>query len=167
VKTNGSVYVAAVFAALVGYFVYQWWFNPNRMVKARLGDMAAALSIPAAESGVNRLARLAQLRTLATPDFHLKAAQRGLDLTSRDAAIAAIGALAPPPAGWNVDFVDADVRVGSDDSARAYVTANVTTRDPQANQQPPDSRDVVFSFVRQDGKWLVREAEIKEPPKTK
>lgn len=166
-KTNGSIYVAAVVAALIGYFVYQWWFNPNRMVKARLGDIAAGLSIPAAESAVNRLARLAQLRTLATPDFHLKAPQRGLDLTSRDAVIGAIGALAPPPAGWNVDFVDADVRVDSDDSAKAYVTADVTTRDPLTNQQTPDSRDVVFSFVRQNGKWLVREAEIRELPKTK
>ena len=76
-------------------------------------------------------------------------------------------ALAPPPAGWSVDFVDADVRVDSDDSARAYVTADVTMQDPQMNQRTRDSCDVVFSFVRQDGKWLVREAEIKQLPKTK
>ena len=90
-KTNGSIYVAAVFAALIGYFVYQWWFNPNRIVKARLGDIAAGLSVPERESGVNRLARLAQLRTLATPDLHLKATQSGLDFTSRDAVMAATG----------------------------------------------------------------------------
>jgi hypothetical protein len=29
-KSNGSVYVAVVFAALIGYFSYQWWFNPSR-----------------------------------------------------------------------------------------------------------------------------------------
>ena len=36
-KSNGSVYVAVVFAALFGYFSYQWWFNPARAVKQRLG----------------------------------------------------------------------------------------------------------------------------------
>jgi SAM-dependent methyltransferase len=42
-KANGSVYVAVVFAALIGYFSYQWWFNPSRMVKHPLGELAAAL----------------------------------------------------------------------------------------------------------------------------
>jgi hypothetical protein len=167
VKTNGSIYVAAVFAALVGYFAYQWWFNPNRMVKARLGDIAAALSTPPAESDVNRLARLAQLRTFAAADLHLKAGQNGPELSSKDAVIAAISAIAPPPGGRNVDFVDADVRVNSGDSARAYVTADVTTRDPRTNRQTLDSREVVFSFVRKDGEWLVRDAEVKESATTR
>lgn len=166
-KTNGSIYVAAVFAALIGYFVYQWWFNPNRMVKARLGDIAAALSTPAAESPVDHFGRLAQLRKLATANVHVKVGETGQDLSSQDAVVAAIGALVPPPGGWNVDFVDADVLVSSDDSARAYVTADVTTRDPQTNRQTLDSRDVIFSFVRQDGMWLVRDAEVKDLPKTK
>ena len=64
-KTNGSIYVAVVLAALTGYFVYQWWFNPDRMVKARLGDIAAVLSIPANEAELGRVTRLAHLRKLA------------------------------------------------------------------------------------------------------
>lgn len=160
-KTNGSIYVAAVFAALIGYFVYQWWFNPNRMVKSKIGDIAAALSIPANEQEIERIGRLARLRALATNDVHVKVGTNGADLTSRDAALAAIAAL-KPPGGWNVDFADVDVRVNADDTARAFVTAEMTTKDPQTGQQTLDSRDVTLSFVKQDGEWRVREAEVKD-----
>ena len=164
-KTNGSIYVAAVLAALTGYFVYQWWFNPNRMVKARLGEIAAALTIPANEAELGRITRLAQLRKLAAADVHVRVGRSGPDLTSRDAVLAAVGAFTPPPGGWNVDFVDADVLVSSDETARAYVTADVTTRDPATGKQTLDSRDVTFSFVRQDGDWVVSAAEVKDLPK--
>ena len=164
-KTNGSIYVAAVLAALTGYFVYQWWFNPNRMVKARLGEIAAALTIPANEAELGRIARLAQLRKFAAADVHVRVGKNGLDLTSRDAVLAAVGAFTPRPGGWNVDFVDADVLVSSDETARAYVTADVTTRDPETGKQTLDSRDVTFSFVRLDGDWVVSEAEVKDLPK--
>ena len=161
-KTNGSVYVAAVFAALVAYFVYQWWFNPHRIVKAKLGVIAAAVSLPQSEQEIDRIARLARLRSLATSDLRVKLGTTGMDLTSRDAVLGAISALMPPPGGWNVDFVDTDVRVESDDTARAYVTADVTTRDPQTGRQTLDSREVTLSFVKQDGEWLVRAAEVKD-----
>jgi hypothetical protein len=164
VKTNGSIYVAAVFAALIGYFVYQWWFNPNRMVKSKLGDIAAALSIPANEQEIDRIARLARLRALATSDVHVKVGSKGADLTSRDAVLAAIAVL-NPAGGWNVDFVDVDVRVNADDTARAFVTADVATKDPQTGQQTLDSRDATLSFVKQNGEWLVREAEVKDLPR--
>jgi hypothetical protein len=167
VKTNGSIYVAAVFAALIGYFVYQWWFNPNRMVKARLGEIAAALSIPPSEREIDRLARLARLRKLATSDVHVKVGKAGPVLESLDAVLAAIGAAPVPPGGWNVDFVDADVRVNDDDSARAYVTADMTTKDPETGRQSLDSRDVVLSFAKSDGEWLVRDAEVKDLPQSK
>jgi hypothetical protein len=164
-KANGSIYVAVVLAALTGYFVYQWWFNPNRMVKARLGDLAAVLSIPANEADLGRVTRLAQLRKFTTPDVHVRMGKNGADLTSRDAVLAAAGAFTAPPGGWSVDFVDADVLVNSDDTARAYVTADATTRDPATGKQSLDSRDVVLSFVKRDGDWLVSEAQVKDLPK--
>ncbi|HUK33127.1 MAG TPA: hypothetical protein VLV86_04390 [Vicinamibacterales bacterium] len=163
-KANGSIYVAAVFAALAGYFVYQWWFNPNRMVKSRLGEIATALSIPSTETQTDRLTRLARLRTLATADLHVSVGKDRAALMSRDEVVAAIAGFVPPPGGWNVDFVDADVLVNADDTARAYVTADMTTRDPLTGQQTLDSRDVTLSFVKQGGEWLVREAAVGDLP---
>jgi hypothetical protein len=165
-KQNGSIYVAIVLSALIGYFVYQWWFNPNRMVKARLGEIAAAVSIPPQEAELARVGRIAQLRKLVTADVHVTVGQHGADLQSRDAVIGAAAGFTAPPSGWNVDFVNADVNVNGLDTARAFVTAEVTTRDPQTGSQRQDSREVTFSFVKQDGAWLVREAEVKDLPKT-
>jgi len=165
-KKNGSVYVVVVLAALVTYFVYQWWFNPNRIVKARLGDIAAALSIPANEAELGRVTRLAQIRKLVAADVHVMIGKKGPDLQSRDAVMGAVAGFRPPAGGWNLDFVNADVKVNSDDTARAFVTADVTTTDPQTGKQTLDSREVEFLFVKQDGDWLVRDAEVKDLPTT-
>ena len=159
---NGSIYVGAVFVALIGYFVYQWWFNPNRMVKARLGEIAATISVPPNEAEIGRVTRLAQLRKLVAADVHVVIGRSGPELRSRDAVMGAFAAFTPPPGGWNVDFGDADIRVNADDTARAYVTADVTTKDPQTGKQTLDSREIRFSFVRQDGTWLVNDAEVKD-----
>ena len=66
-KKGGSVYVAVVFAVLFGYFGYQWWFNPSRAVKRRLGEVAATLSMPANEPQMATVARLARLRSFLAP----------------------------------------------------------------------------------------------------
>ncbi len=70
-KSNGSAYVAVVFAVLFGYFAYQWWFNPARAVKLRIGEVAAALSVPENESDMARVTRLAQLRRYLADDLRI------------------------------------------------------------------------------------------------
>ena len=164
-KANGSIYVAAVLAALTGYFVYQWWFNPNRMVKVKLGEIAAALSVPPNEQELGRVTRLAQLRKLVTNDVHVRVGASGPDLVSRDAVMGAAAAFRPSGDGWNLDFVNADVRVNADGTARAFATADVTSRDQQTGTRTLDSREVDVRFVRQDGDWLVSEAQVKDLPK--
>ena len=76
-KTNGSVYVSVVFAVLIGYLGYQWWLNPARAVKRRLGEVAAALSVPAADNDVGRVTRVAQLRHFLAEDIHIRAGSAG------------------------------------------------------------------------------------------
>jgi hypothetical protein len=165
-KSNGSIYVTVVFAALVTYFSYQWWFNPHRVVKRRLGEIAATLSVPAGEAELGRLARVAQLRRYLAEDVHVLVGRAGAPLMSRDAVLAAVGAWTPPPGGWNVDFVDVDVAVDSSTTARAFVTADMSSRNPRTGEQILDSRDATMSMVNQNGDWVVSEVEVKEltPP---
>ena len=165
-KSQGSIYVSVVLAALAGYFVYQWWFNPNRIIKQRLGEVAVGVVRSAAEGDIARLARLARLRRYLDDEDSRPSRRGGPELSSRDEAIGAAAGWKTPSGGWNVDFVDVDVRVNSDGTARAFVTAEMTTPDPQTGQQTLDSREVAFSFGKQDGDWLIREAEVKDPPKT-
>src|SRR5215212_6532536 len=94
-RSNGSVYVAVVFAALFGYFGYQWWYNPSRSVKQRLGQVAGALSVPEAETEVTRLARLARLRGYLAEDLRVRVGAE--EISSRDAALTMAAGWKPAP----------------------------------------------------------------------
>ena len=163
-KTNGSKYVVAIFAIIGAYFVYQWWFNDNRIIKRQLGELAAALSAPENETQVERLTRLAKVRRFVDDSARVSL---GGTQYSRDQAISVAGTRELPSGGWNLDFADVDVRVGSDDSARAFATAEMTTRDVQTSQpQSLGSVEVTFSLARKSGEWLITEADIKRPATT-
>ena len=51
------------------------------------------------------------------------------------------------------------------DTARAFTTAEVTTRDPRTGEQTLDSHEVVLALVRRDGRWLVSAVELRDPAK--
>jgi hypothetical protein len=161
-KANGSVYVSIVFAVLTGYFSYQWWFNPTRAVKRRLGEVAEALSVPAGDGDIARLTRLAQLRRYLADDLHIRAGAAP-ELTSRDLALSALGAWTPPPGGFDIAFADAQIVMESDRTAHAFVSVEITTRDPQG-QPSMDSRDASVNLARRDGEWVVTKAESKDLP---
>lgn len=159
--SNGTRYVAVVFALLVGYFSYQWWFNQNRVVKRRLGELAATLSVPAQEENLERVARLARLRQYLADDIKVGSGRSGPELSSREAVMAAAAGW-KPDRGGDVSFVDTDVKLDAD-TARVYTTAEVTTRDPQTGEQTLDSREAVLALVRRDGLWLVSAVELRDP----
>lgn len=163
-RSNGSIYVSVVFAALVAYFSYQWWFNPHRVVKRRLGEIAATLSVPEGDADTGRVARVAQLRRYLADDVHVRVGRSGGEFTSRDAVLALVGGWTPPPGGWNVDFVDVDVAVDSSTSARAYLTADLTGRDPRTGERTLDSREATVSMANRNGEWVISEVDVKEPP---
>lgn len=161
-KSNGSVYVAVVFAALIGYFSYQWWFNPSRMVKHRLGEVAAALSVPDDETEMARLARLARLRGYLDDNLHLRAGTQ--EITSREGALAAAAGWKPQRGGGDVHFADVQVFIESETAAHAYLAVELTSLDKATGQPTVDARDASVSLGRQNGEWVVTTAELKQAP---
>jgi len=163
VKSNGSVYVAVVIAALVGYFAYQWWFNPARAIKRRLGEVAAALSVPAPDSDIARLERLAQLRSFLADEVRVEI--RGTQpIVSRDAILAIVGSFRPAAGGVDVQFVDTQVNVDAPDRGRAYLTVEMTTPDRQSGERTIDTRDATVTLARRDGEWVITSAESTPTP---
>jgi Domain of unknown function (DUF4440) len=162
-KSNGSVYVAAVLLVLIGYFAYQWWFNPARAIKQRLGDVAAALSVPAPDSDIARIERLAELRRYLADDVRVDVGG-AQPVTSRDAVLGLVASFKPASGGVDVQFVDTQVNVESDSSGRAYLTVEVTTPDRQTGQPTVDSREAVVTLVRRGGEWLITSAESRPAP---
>ena len=160
-KTNGSVYVAAVVAVLVGYFAYQWWFNPSRAVKRRLGEVAAALSVPAHESEASRIARLAQLRQFLAQDIRVRSGEPPQEIASRETVLAIVGGFRQAADGVDVRFTDTQVFVDAAAAAHAYMQVDVITPDPQSGQPTIDSRSASVGLTKTDGEWLVTTAELK------
>lgn len=161
-KSNGSIYVSIVFAALAAYFTYQWWFNQNRVVKRTLGELAATLSVPGSEADIERLARVARLRQYLADNVTMSGGGTEPGLVPRE-ALMTTAARWKPDGGGDVNFVDVDVKIDGD-TARAYVTAEVTTRDPRTDGQTVDSRETALSLIRRGGDWLVSEVDVKDPP---
>lgn len=161
-KTNGSVYVGLVFAALFGYFGYQWWLNPARAVKQRLGEVATALSVSETESDIARVARLAQLRRYLDDDIRVRVGVE--ELRSRDAAVAAAAGWKPQPGSGDVRFADVQVFIESETSAHAYLAVELTNMDRESGHPIVDSRDASVSLVKRNGEWVVTIAESKEMP---
>ena len=159
-RSNGSIYVSSVFALLAFYFAYQWWFNPSRAVKRQMGEIAAALSVPPAESDVARLSRLAQLRRYLADDLRVRAGTA--ELASRDKVFAVLNAL-KPPAGIDVRFVDTQVFIDSDVAARSYMSVEIATPTQGVRQPTIDRLDTSVRLEKRNGQWLVTNAEAKEP----
>ena len=161
-KSNGSVYVAVVFAALLGYFGYQWWLNPSRAVKQRLGEVAAALSVPERETDIARIARLAQLRRYLAEDLHLIAGPQ--EITSRDTAVAMAAGWKPAPGSGDVHFADVQVFIESETAAHAYLAVELTNLDRESGHATVDARDASVSLGKRNGEWVITAAESKQQP---
>jgi hypothetical protein len=161
VKSNGSIYVSIVFAALAGYFTYQWWFNQNRVVKRTLGELAATLSVPGSEADIERFARVARLTRYLADNVRVSGGSAEPGLLTREALMTTASGWRPD-GGGDVNFVDVDVKIDGE-TARAYVTAEVTTRDPQTRGQTVDSREAALSLIKREGVWLVSEVDVKDP----
>ena len=145
-KSNGSTYVAVVFAVLIAYFGYQWWFNPSRAVKQRLGEVAAALSAPDEEADSARIVRIAQLRRYLADDLRIHVGDQ--EIKSRDAALGIAAAWRPPAGGGDVHFADVQIFIESDTTAHAYMAVELSRLDRQTGLAAVDSSDASVSLAR-------------------
>jgi hypothetical protein len=161
-KTNGSIYVASMFAILAFYFSYQFWFNPGRAVKRQLGEVAAVLSVPAVEQDVARLARLARLRGYLAEDLRVRVADH--EASPREPILAAIATFKPPTGGADVQFVDTKVTVDSDTTAHASTRVDLTTFDQRNGQPTVDSEDATMTLEKRGDRWVITSAEAKALP---
>jgi hypothetical protein len=161
-KSNGTAVASVLCGALIAFFVYQWWFNPTREVQRRLNDIAAALSTSDGEPPMARVTRAAQLRKYLAPDVVVRTGAG--ELAARDAIVGAVAGFMPPPGGWNVQFVDVQIRVDRSTGASAdvYMTVEVNGRDARTGQPTVDAREATATLKKIDGEWLVSTAETKD-----
>lgn len=145
--------VAGVLLAAVGYAV---WPNEERVIRGRLSDVASILSIPAGETELARIERVAHLRDYLAADVRVRFG--GQETASLDSVVAALIQWGRVPDAVKVEFVDVQVTLDAArrDAATAYLTARISGRDSV------DVRRGEVRLARTAGKWIVTGAETRE-----
>ena len=99
---SGTVVAALLLSMMIAGVTYRYWPSDERSIRRHLSNLAEALSFPLAESGEERLTRVAVLREYFAPDVRVEI--DGREITSRDEIIGLLSHYQPPPGGLNVEF---------------------------------------------------------------
>ena len=152
----GTVILSLVAAVVVAALVYVFWPNEERIIRARLMDIASILTVPANEADLPRMERVAHLRDYLAPDIHVRYGSQ--EAATRDVVLGALVQWGRIPDGVKVEFVDVQVTLDQSraNAASAYLTAKITGRDSV------DAREADVRLTRSDGKWVVSGAETRE-----
>ena len=146
--------VALVLAlVLVGAALFKWWPSDDRAVRRQLDALADVLSVPSSDTELSRQTRMDDLRSYFAPDAHLRLGS--IDVPSRDALMSLAEAWTPPEGGLFVEFVDEDVALPGDGTARVTLTAKLTTRDRATGGINVDSRRTEIDLRKQQGDWAI------------
>jgi hypothetical protein len=131
------------------------WSGEERAIKRRLSAIAERMTVPANESEMSRVARVAGLGNYLSPNLRVRYDKQE---ATRDAVLGALAQWGRSADGVTVEFVD--VQVALDDSlpdlATAHLAAKITTRDSV------DAREADVTLARENGEWVVTTAETRE-----
>ena len=154
--SGGTAVVAFVSLVLISALLFLFWPNQERVIRGRLNDVASILSVPAGETDLARIERIAHLRDYLAPDVRIR--YGGQEATSRDMVLGALAQWGRASEGVKVAFVDVQLTIDAarPDSATAYLSATITGRDSV------DAREADVRLSKIDGKWVVTAAETKE-----
>jgi hypothetical protein len=157
----GLVGLVAILAAVTAYVL---WRNEARVVRGRVDAAAAAVSSRAGEGDLDRLARLAGLGKLLTPDVVVEAEPGGPAIRGRDAVVGLASQLAAAGGPQTIELTDVEVTF-DDAKIRATVAAVVRVTSASPGESPRASPassvhgDVVrIELVKDGGDWLISKA---------
>ncbi len=161
--------VSALFVAAIAMGAYLWWPSEERAVRNRLHHLADTLSIPAQDSDIGRVTRFAQLRHYFADNVEIRSGEAEPHTIPLDAVLAAVASWTPPPGGLAIEFVDVQVTIGTDAvSAKAYLTAKISTHDARTGEPTVDAREARLGMVKRNGEWVVASVEtadtLERPP---
>jgi hypothetical protein len=171
-KSRSIFVVVVIFVVCVGA-AYFWWPSEERAVRNRLRALAEALSVPAQDTDITRVTRLAQLRRYFADDVEIRRGTSDPQSISRDAVLGAVASWQPAPGGVTIEFVDVQVTLGSDKtSATVYLTAKISAHEARGGEgtgepsgEPKtsiDAREAHVGMVKRNGEWVVASVESDE-----
>lgn len=133
----------------------------ERAIRNQMDAIAQALTVPANEGELGRVARIASLRhglaeniEISTGVVTSSGARMPQEFVGRDSVLGLAARWAPPAEGVTVEFVDVQVTLdGGATTAQVYCTAQATSG--PADRPLVDARELTIGFSKIDGEWLV------------
>jgi hypothetical protein len=145
----------------IALLAYVWWPSEERTINRRLNELAAIVSVPAADTDIGRVTRVAKLGGYLADDFHARNGQQ--EIASRDAVLVFVGHWTPPAGGFRIEFVDVHVTVQPDAAtALAYLTVKLSGHDPRTGEATVDAREANIGLAKRNGEWVITTAETAE-----
>jgi len=156
---SGTVVAALLLSMMIAGVTYRYWPSDERSIRRHLSNLAEALSFPLAESGEERLTRVAVLREYFAPDVRVEI--DGREITSRDEIIGLLSHYQPPPGGLNVEFVNILITIADDhESAAVTLTAKVASTNEQG-VSTLDERVADITMRKFDDDWVIGSAVLR------
>jgi hypothetical protein len=160
---SGTIVAVVLLAIMVAAIAYRYWPSDEREIRRHVSNLAEALTVPAGETEVARLTRVAALREYFAPDVRIRIGAE--EIVSRDALMAAIGRLPAPPGGVTVEFVDVTVMLAEDhSSADVTLTAKIASTDRQTGEKTLDVQGIEAQMRDTEGDWVITTVEPRELP---
>jgi hypothetical protein len=160
---SGTIVAIVLLAIMVAGIAYRYWPSDEREIRRHLSNLAEALSVPGAETELARVTRIAAMREYFAPDVRIRVGSE--QIVSREALMAAIGRLTPPPAGIAVEFVDVTVTLAEDhSSADVTLTAKIASTDRQSGEKTLDVQGAAVTMRDAEGDWVITSVEPHEIP---
>jgi hypothetical protein len=134
-----------------------WWLWPTdaRRVRARLTSLAGSVSVPAGESDLQRLARIASLGGGLAPDVVVEAGEDGVAVRGREAVIGLASRLGTLSGPTEVRLSRIQVEV---DAGRGRASADAVVEIDTGGEgtvRQFDGQLITFELTRTSGSWLL------------
>lgn len=150
--TRRSLSAASV---IIGTLAFLWWWFPTaeRQVRLACEALVDSASVPAGETDVARLARLAQISRRLAPDLVVEAGDSGARLEGRDLVIGLLSRhLGREPLTVTLDRLQVEVLPdGTDATARASVRVSRSS----GTSEGTELHVVSLKWRRGDDDWLL------------
>lgn len=148
--------LAAVALIGGGFWLWQIFFpSPEKVIRSRLTDLAATVSVDRGEGNVSKVLRYHKLPEFFTPDIAIVLDVRGYPPMAFEGRDELMRAVAGAWQSWNwikLEFPDVNVTLGADkQTAVVDLTGKVTV----PGERDFQVQEFNFYFRKVDGKWLI------------
>src|SRR5512132_4050074 len=144
---------ALVALAAIALAAWHFWPSEVRRVRRKLDEVAAVVNEQPKDS-LGQIARTAQLAGFLADDVVLEPGHGAGAIQGRERLLALASRAPNDGQPFKLAFVDVSVTVTGDQSARAHLTATLSSRDADTHEPNVDAREVDLEFRLTDD-WRI------------